>query len=251
MTPIYNKPVLTIFAGPNGSGKSTIIKELLKSGTLGHYLNADDMEQILKERKHINLGDYFLTADEQMWQRFLADSSLHKKSVSEGYPLQLSIRDNVAVAASAVSSYEAALLVDFIRNLLIERKATLSFETVMSHPSKKDILRFALDNGYACNLHFVTTVSPIINIARVKDRVQKGGHDVPEDRIRSRYLKSLELLSEIIPVTKRTVLYDNSGKVYRIIATIYDGKLITLHDALPLPKWYQQYVADKLDLQPK
>ena len=168
-------PQLTVFAGPNGSGKSSVIKELLKSGALGHYLNADDFEKILREKTYINLGDYYLNVNEQMWQQFLQQSSLYAKATAEGYDIKLSISNNVAVTASpVVSSYEAALIIDFIRNLLILKKARLSFETVMSHPSKKQIFGLAIENGYNCNLHFVTTASPLINVARVKDRVAKG-----------------------------------------------------------------------------
>jgi predicted ABC-type ATPase len=245
-------PVLTVFAGPNGSGKSSIIKELLYLGKLGYYLNADDFEKILNERMYINFGDFQLTANQQMWQQFLQQHTLFWKAASEGYPVKVSVKNNVAISpATIASSYEAALLVDFIRNLLILKKVNLSFETVMSHPSKKDILRFALENGYDCNLHFVTTASPIINIARVKDRVAKGGHDVPEDRITARYFKGLDLLADIIPLTKHTILYDNSGKRYRIFATIHDGRLVELHDTAPLPNWYHRYIAAKINLTTK
>jgi predicted ABC-type ATPase len=242
-------PALHIFAGPNGSGKSSVIKEIVSSTSLGYYLNADDFEKILSEKKYINLGDYFLTAEQSLLDEFLRNSSLYTKALQDGYQVGLSIRNNVVVSASdPVNSYEAALLIDFIRNLLFNKKASFSFESVMSHSSKKEIFETAAQNNYDCYLYYVTTESPIINIARVKDRVAKGGHHVDEEKIISRYHNSLALLHQLIPFTKRTVLYDNSSTTYRMFAIIEDGIFVSFYDQQPLPRWYQKYVAGKIEL---
>lgn len=55
------------------------------------------------------------------------------------------------------------------------------------------------------------TCSPEINLVRVKNRVLNGGHDVPKDKIVSRYYKSLGMISKLIPVCDRISIYDNSG----------------------------------------
>lgn len=48
----------------------------------------------------------------------------------------------------------------------------------MSTPSKINLFREAKANGYQVHLAFVTTQSSEINIKRMQERVQKGGHDV-------------------------------------------------------------------------
>jgi predicted ABC-type ATPase len=92
---------------------------------------------------------------------------------------------------------------------LLGRKS-FSFETVMSHPSKVDVLRDARARGFRALLYFVATESPSLNVARVRQRVALGGHDVPEDRIRARYVRTLALLADAIEAADDAVLFDNS-----------------------------------------
>jgi predicted ABC-type ATPase len=61
-------------------------------------------------------------------------------------------------------------------------------ETVFSHPSKRQLVEAAIDTGYLVSLH-VVMVPEGLAVARVAQRVRDGGHDVPEDKIRSRYLR--------------------------------------------------------------
>ena len=63
----------------------------------------------------------------------------------------------------------------------------------MSHRSKIDILVQAQQAGYRTYLYFVATDDPTINISRVRNRVALSGHDVPADKIVTRYYRSLDL----------------------------------------------------------
>jgi len=60
-----------------------------------------------------------------------------------------------------------------------------TWETVFSHPSRLEIMKHEKKNGYKIHLTYVTTKHPDINVHRVWSRVLQGGHDVPEDKIRS------------------------------------------------------------------
>ena len=60
-------------------------------------------------------------------------------------------------------------------------------ETVMSDESKLEYIRLAQSMGYRIYLYFVSTKDVEINIGRVRFRVETGGHDVPEAKIRKRY----------------------------------------------------------------
>jgi len=108
-------------------------------------------------------------------------------------------------------SYEASVIVDLIRQLLFEKGERLSFETVMSHESKIRVLQNAMEMGYKNYLYFVSTEDVVINKNRVMIRVKEGGHDVPIEKIESRYDRSLKLLKEAVKYTYRTFIYDNSG----------------------------------------
>jgi predicted ABC-type ATPase len=90
---------------------------------------------------------------------------------------------------------------------------SFSFETVMSHRSKVDFMIRADDAGYDVTIYFVCTSDPEINVRRVENRVSRGGHDVPHERIVARYWRTLELLPYAALVARRTVLFDNSALV--------------------------------------
>jgi predicted ABC-type ATPase len=92
----------------------------------------------------------------------------------------------------------------------LERRASFSFETVMSSPDEVALLEKARSLGYRSYLYFIATEDPQINIARVKSRVHLGGHDVPVDKIVSRYARSLDLLLPAIRQSNRAYLFDNS-----------------------------------------
>lgn len=65
--------------------------------------------------------------------------------------------------------------------------------------------------------YYVLTADPQINVARVASRVSAGGHDVPTDKIISRYDKALSLVHELIPLCDVCHIYDNSlNEPYRI-----------------------------------
>ena len=51
----------------------------------------------------------------------------------------------------------------------------------------------------------------MINVLRVKSRVEAGGHDVPEDKIVTRYDRALNLVKELVKLWDVCHIYDNSG----------------------------------------
>jgi predicted ABC-type ATPase len=132
----------------------------------------------------------------------------------------------------------------------------------MSSPDKVILLKRAQSLGYrtylyyiatedpAINLarvHYIATEDPAINLARVQARVNLGGHDVPEDKIVSRYARSLDLLLEAVKSTNRAYLFDNSreGSERLWVAEITEGKELELK-CDPMPLWFQQAVWEKI-----
>ena len=74
----------------------------------------------------------------------------------------------------------------------------------------------AAQKGYFIRCIYVITSSSDINVLRVKIRKSKGGHDVPEEKIRTRYNRCLELIPELIQVCDVFHLYDNTKEPFRI-----------------------------------
>lgn len=125
------------------------------------------------------------------------------------------------------------------RNLLMIHRRSFSFETVMSHQEKVDFLGEVKEAGYRTYLYFVATESPLINIARIKIRVSEGGHFVPDDKVISRYHRTLALLKPAIRRTNRAFIFDNSGAEARLIAEIENGVDLRFAST-SIPAWFQR-----------
>jgi len=83
-----------------------------------------------------------------------------------------------------------------------------------------------------------------INVGRVRTRVLEGGHDVQEDKIRSRYFRSLDNVYEAIRQSDRAYLFDNSGMKYEWIAE-YDASDGSF-DVRIETSWLQNAVLNKM-----
>ena len=84
-------------------------------------------------------------------------------------------------------------------------------------------------------------------MARVKARVNLGGHDVPEEKIVSRYARSLNLLMDAVKHSNRAYLFDNSrhGGERMWVAEISNGQDLKLM-CDPMPLWFQKAVWEKV-----
>lgn len=121
------------------------------------------------------------------------------------------------VAATGMDNFEAAKFVDEKRYTAIANKRDLTFETVLSSPYKMEILRKAKAEGYFIKCIFMLTTDPYVNVARVRARVAKGGHDVEKEKIIKRYETSLGNIKELLKICDIMHVYDNTTKPQRII----------------------------------
>jgi predicted ABC-type ATPase len=98
------------------------------------------------------------------------------------------------------------------REECIANKRSLIFETVLSASDKITFIERAKQEGYFIRLFFIGTDSPHINAMRVFRRVMNGGHDVPAEKIVSRYYKSIRNCALLSPTLDRLYVYDNSAE---------------------------------------
>lgn len=117
--------------------------------------------------------------------------------------------DDIA-ASSDISVLEAAQLSDRMRVQHLMHRQSFTSETVLSSDRKLALMRDARSNGFFVRGIFVFTRSPEINVYRVKARVAAGGHDVPEDKIRQRYVKALANLPTFISLCDTCYVLDNT-----------------------------------------
>lgn len=247
-------PRLRIFAGPNGSGKSTLFDAFTKNYPAGIFVNADVIEQELTLKGFIDLQEYGLSLTNQNLIDFLQTAlatSLLAKAKAEGHDFSLEIVENILIDKQKTTHfYEGAIISAFLRAQLQAEKADFSFETVMSHPSKIDFIQTSKNNGYKTYLYFICIDDPEINISRVNNRVEKGGHPVSATKIERRYFETLSQLMTAIESCDTTFLFDNSGKGLKMIAKIVGPSLQILVEPNELPNWFLTYVLPYYQMDP-
>lgn len=237
-------PRLRMFAGPNGSGKSTI-KSVIRKEILGFYVNPDEIEVEIKQFDFLDLNNFEIQTNEKEILEFFNSSTLLEKADLLDEAVNLRFNDNkLSFSDVSVNSYFASVAADFIRQKLVRAGKPFAFETVMSSPDKIEFLKNSRRFGYRNYLYYVATDSPSINISRVKYRVKNGGHDVPVDKIESRYVRSLDLLWEAVKFTDRAYIFDNSGSNLLWLAEITDAEKLEIKSDF-VPSWFTKYVLDK------
>ncbi|MHC5763253.1 zeta toxin family protein [Nostoc sp.] len=102
---------------------------------------------------------------------------------------------------------------------LVNAEADFAFETTLAARNYTRFLRECKDKDYIINLIYFCLQSPELAIARVRRRVESGGHNIPEETIRRRYERSRKNLIELyLPLCDRWIVYDNSNPILQIIA---------------------------------
>lgn len=142
------------------------------------------------------------------------------------------IRD-VEGLAQAEANRSAVERIEAWLDASIEVHKTVGVETVLSTAKYRRLVAKAKAHGFAIWLLYVVLDSPDRNVERVRLRVRKGGHDVPEDKIRARYARSLDQLPWFLEQADRAWIYDNSGAQPRRIGEKRDGVIQLDGDALP------------------
>lgn len=247
---------MRVFAGPNGSGKSTIIKSIRRHKVngvpvdFGIYINADDLYVQLKSQA-VDFKQFEIEASKKAFQEISLRSGLINKGFPEKtFKASHRIKNNqITLLNPEYGERLAQILAHFLRVTLLEAKKKFSFETVFSHSSKIDIMKEAKAMGCKVYLYFVSTEDPEINVFRVKEvRVAKGGHNVPEDKIRKRYFKSLELLYEATKIAYQVYFFDNSNEKHLQFAHFKRTASKENWDPFEvkdLPEWFLKYYAIK------
>lgn len=110
-----------------------------------------------------------------------------------------------------ISNLEAAQIADSLRDHCLKERKDFTFETVLSSPWKLQFLRQAKAAGYFIRGYYILTCDPWLNVARVQARVISGQHDVPTEKILSRYEKSLANVPEYLSLCDVCHIYDNTG----------------------------------------
>jgi predicted ABC-type ATPase len=133
------------------------------------------------------------------------------------------------------SDLEAGRRVLLLAEELITSQQSFTVETTLSGSTYLRMASRAKQAGFNIMVIFVGTTSVEINIERVKARVKKGGHDVPEADQRRRFPRTLANMKKLLPLADFAVLLDNSGERGHDLVAF--GRPGHMHWHEPIPIW--------------
>lgn len=112
-----------------------------------------------------------------------------------------------------------------------ERKKDFAFETTLSGRSYIRVIRNLHTAGYRIHMFYLWIPGPELALLRIRERVQQGGHNVPDRDVRRRYGRTLGNLFNLYrPVLNTLRVFDNSTSEPRLIFEDEDGQT-TIYDA--------------------
>lgn len=143
---------------------------------------------------------------------FAGPNGSGKSTVTQFFHLEMDyINADDIKRCTLCSDMEAAIKAEQMRESHVSNLQNFCFETVLSTDRNLNLLKRAKEKGYFIKCFYILTALPEINIMRIQARVGQGGHDVPEDKIISRYYRTLALIKDVIPICDICHIYDNSG----------------------------------------
>ena len=149
------------------------------------------------------------------------------------------VNADVLARALGVEAYTAARMAGELRRRLLEQGESFVFETVFSDPvgDKLAFLKDALAEDYQVVLCFIGIGSAETSDQRVAMRVTQGGHDVPWEKLVTRFPRTLANLKAAIKLLPHVLIFDNDDlqRPFRKVAVFENGKLTFL--AKPTPVW--------------
>jgi predicted ABC-type ATPase len=170
------KPRLWLVAGPNGAGKSTIVqaKPIQRVLTNVTFLNPDSVARtLLRSQGFDGFGD------------------------APPHVQQVAFLDAANIVEAVVSDY-------------VRRCVPIGVETVLSTTKYKPLVESVLAAGGFFGLIYVALKSPDIALTRIQQRIREGGHSVPEDKLRSRWTRSLANFPWFASQASQFFVFDNS-----------------------------------------
>jgi len=113
------------------------------------------------------------------------------------------------------------------------KNVDFAFETTLSGKAYATLLKELKRNGYGIHLFFLWIPSPELAIARIKDRVAEGGHNVPAEDVRRRFIRGVyNLFSLYEPLVDSWMLFDNSRAKPVLIAKRKNGRIEAINEDL-------------------
>jgi predicted ABC-type ATPase len=149
-----------------------------------------------------------------------------------------------------ISEFDANSMAWKLGKSLLERaireQKTFAFETTLGGNTIPSLLAAAVERGLQLKIWYISLSTPELHIQRVRSRVAKGGHGIPEAKIRERFERGRMNLLRLLPKTTDLRLYDNTldadpdeGVAPEPLLVLHfrDGRIVQMCEATITPNW--------------
>ncbi len=143
-------------------------------------------------RKYLDLSDIQTNIDPDMLNKIYLSNPLNKNNLFDS-------------SKHALRMYHEA----------ISKRLNVCLESTLAGKGTMQRIKEAKDNGYFTIAYYVLLNSVDLNIERIVNRVQRGGHSIPEDIIQKRYIESPKNLISIQTQFDILHIIDNSEPYFR------------------------------------
>jgi len=144
-----------------------------------------------------------------------------------------------------IKRYQAAFsFAEHKRAKALEENKRIIIETVNSTTNKFDFYSECAQRNYKITVVYIATSDPKINMERIAIRKAQGGHDVLEEKIISRYYKSLGFLFNLSLFANVLYIYDNSETNKLKLCFYKDNQ--SKFTAKVIPQWVKKYYFEPL-----
>ncbi len=117
-------------------------------------------------------------------------------------------------------------------NGCMERGESFTQETTLSGRRTLKTILAAREKGYKIRLYYIAVNSAEESLLRIKNRVRKGGHDIPTEDVLKRFESRINDLLRVLPYCDEAFFLDNENGFVRV-AKYYGGKVETVGGYTP------------------
>lgn len=119
----------------------------------------------------------------------------------------------------------------------IERGVSFTQETTLSGYKTEATAKQVKDMGYHVRLFYIGLDSAEESLARIENRVKRGGHDIPSDDVVRRFAGRWEAVAKVLPYCDEAEFYDNENG-FTLVAEYRNGELRTIGSRVP--RWLEE-----------
>jgi predicted ABC-type ATPase len=120
---------------------------------------------------------------------------------------------------------------------------SFAIETTLAGNWVLTTIQAALEREFVVRLVYICLDSPERGIQRVRERVARGGHDVPDNDVRRRYRRSLVNVRKVLKIVDQALVYDNSNAESRLVLETRSGVIIS--QAIGNSSWARPLIEEK------